>query len=286
MDEGARPRGGWKSWWESSWWLVVAAFAFLGFLLWCVVVAMTAKGASWWGTWNYETTGQLGDSFGVVSAVMTTAAAIFTARTLSDARRQTRLAEDEAAARRDEAEGAKAAAKRALDEQTFFRLLDQRREILGQVSCYQRTKYVHGPDAVQGIVTDVLNQAQGGMTMRESYLRYFDRHEDDLGNYFRFTYHIVKFCADRFDDDAYSYVRFLRAQMTGSEQALLALNCTFAAGAGSFEKYVNDFSLLHEMPTAYRQRFPFFEGVFHEKAFDPHGRAEIVAPLYPRGGDY
>lgn len=64
--------------------LVVVGLVF-GF--WAFVVGGSAAGWNWFHVdWDYERTGQLGDSFGVVSAVMTSLAAMFTYITMRDER--------------------------------------------------------------------------------------------------------------------------------------------------------------------------------------------------------
>lgn len=262
---------------------IVAGAALTGFAAWCIVVAMSGKGVSWWGGWDYETTGQLGDSFGIISAVMTTAAAIFTFRTLNDTRRQTELAEFEAQERKGEAIEARSNAKRTQDEQTFFRLLEQRQDILANVKVEVYDVIKSGHDAIQTIVERLNSNYyafEKGVEIR--YQNAYESNEDDLGTYFRFTYHIVKFAEDRFGLDAYSYLRFLRAQLSGSEQALIGLNCAFGGGVGEFERLLNKYSLLHEMPDSFCDAFPL-EHVYQERAFDPAGSDKIEEPLYPRG---
>ncbi|OYW35098.1 MAG: hypothetical protein B7Z42_15690, partial [Brevundimonas sp. 12-68-7] len=71
----------------------------------------------------------------------------------------------------------------------------------------------------------------------------FSSHRNDLGHYFRFTYHIIKFARDNFGPDAYEYVRLLRAQLSNAEITLIALNCAHGEGREKFLKWVETYSL-------------------------------------------
>ena len=103
----------------------------------------------------------------------------------------------------------------------------------------------------------------------EEYERGYHVHRNKLGHYFRFTYHIVGTVVDRFDDDEtrYKYLKLLRAQLSNSEQVLIALNCAYGEGQGTFKNWVEQFALLHNIDQSDRDELGLDE-VFAPGAFE------------------
>ncbi|HSX54501.1 MAG TPA: putative phage abortive infection protein [Sphingomonas sp.] len=76
---------------------------------------------------------------------------------------------------------------------------------------------------------------------------FYDRWMDDLGHYFRCLYHLMRLISESCPKDRFYYSRIVRAHLSNSEQVLLAYNCIFGEGRFEFVKYVEEFSMLHNM---------------------------------------
>ena len=252
--------------WRSTEFRVVALIT-ASAVLWAVVVGLSASGTNLFGVeWNFERTGQLGDSFGVVGALMATAAAAFTFLTL----RNERAENSRLRARQDDRD--RADSKREA-EATFFRLLDLRNSILERVRDPFRAashEPVLGQRAIwtiaKGLANEVVTPSGEVQRLHDAY---WSRVEGQVGHYLRFTYHIVGFASANFDNDRdrYDYVRLLRAQLSNAELELIALNSAYGAGNPHMKAHVERYALLHSLPedTIARLRL---RSLFSETAFD------------------
>jgi hypothetical protein len=94
------------------------------FLVWALVVGLSGKGLNLFKVgWDFERTGQLGDSFGVVGALMASLAAYFTFQALVDEKAETAKLRNREMIR-DQSD------KRNQAEITLFRMFDMRIIIL------------------------------------------------------------------------------------------------------------------------------------------------------------
>ncbi len=225
---------------------VVIGLAIVAILAWVVVVI----GSAGWGwnwlnrPWSFTTTGALGDSFGVVSAFMASAAAYYAYKAYRDARDQN------------------AVTAQQTKEASFLALLQHRLEVLAQVRFTTRE---HSDGKSQTIEV----RGQEALDKTDTTLRTASRAIDavffaettgkvwGLPNLFRFTYHVVSYADRQFpvpagralskSDPAYQQVRFLRAQMSNSELLLVALNCLLGEGREKFKSLVERYALLHNL---------------------------------------
>lgn len=220
-----------------GWWLVVVASG-AGFNL--INVA-----------WDFQRTALLGDSFGILSAIMASIAALFAFRTYQTARADSDRSERRAA------------------EPSYLNLVERRYDVLNRVRhVVLRLKPntfppEHVRDVMEGqaALDRVSATLIGGRRERpaEPLKTLFDGVVDGtfgLSNYYRFTYHIVAYADRQFGDPklkgtkvnpAYPYVRLLRAQLSESELVLIALNCLEGEGHAKFKPLVEDYGLLHNM---------------------------------------
>lgn len=269
--------------------LAPARWVFGGFAIWLAFVAASGAGVQIGGPWNFTVTGQLGDSFGILSAFMASMAAIFTYQTLTDTREQRVLAEREAAERRKEAllaredaasereEAEKRETERSKAEHrrdaegTFFRLLELRFRVLADLKIGKGSEQRIGTDAAEMYIGRILPgfyDEPAEFNLGDSYRKVFADNANDLGHYFRFTYHAILFAREQFGRDAYRYVRLLRAQLSSSEITLIALNCAHGEGREKFKELVEVYSLLHNITSIEREQFSLDE-YFSPRAFDP-----------------
>lgn len=194
------------------------------------------------GSWDFTQTGTLGDSFGVIGAFMATAAAIFTFNTMSNERHEARAREE--TDRRREA------------EQTFFQLMTLRNELISDISVSAGLVTYRGLDAIAHINSKLVSAIKGKSEdiAQAGYTRLYDKWRDQLGHYFRHTYHVILFADANFEAPVnYQYVRWVRAQMSNSEQTLLALNCLYGEGRKNFKGLVEFHALLHNIHPNERQ---------------------------------
>lgn len=237
------------------------------FAIWAAIVGLSADGTNLFGVeWDFERTAQLGDSFGVVGALMASLAAAFTFLTLRGERAENsrlRAREDD----RDRADRKREA------EATFFRLLDLRNSIVERVRDPLRAashQPVIGQRAILAIANGLAAKVETSSSeVQRLHNEYWSKVEGEVGHYLRFTYHIVRFATANFDNDhdRYSYVRLLRAQLSNAELELIALNSAYGAGKPHMKTFVEHYALLHSLPedTVGRLRL---RSLFTDAAFD------------------
>lgn len=282
---------------REPWWRMMlrppAVFVLAGFLLWCGFVALSGMGRGLRGPWDFSTMGELGDSFGLLSALMASMAAIFTYQTLADTQLQRMHAEKAAADQKIEADQAKEdlrverekaderelererATKRRDDEQTYFRLLELRLRVLEDVRIGKGETLKVGSDAVAHLVARIESppwHSDGAVNHELEFSKTYKSNVNDLGHYFRFTYHIILFAKENFGRGAYKYVRLLRAQLSNAEIVMIALNCAYGEGKEKMAPLVERYSLLHNMDRLSRARLAM-DRHFKPRAFDPDAKA-------------
>lgn len=218
-----------------------------GIIVWGIIVIYFGKANNNSNNaWNFSQTGQFGDSFGVIGAIMATAAAFFTFRTLKDERIENRRMREQDADRAVND-------KKRVAEETYFQLLNLRNSILERIQWkpYPNTgSELHGNTAIRYMVNTMKPEILESSNKTKKYEEYWNKFEGELGHYVRFIYHIVKFADEEFpnDCDSYKYVRLLRAQLSNAELELIALNSMFGEGDPSMKEFIEKFSLLHNLP--------------------------------------
>jgi uncharacterized membrane protein len=223
-----------RDWVPRLLWVAIAFAA-----LWVLVVLLSGLGINFWGReWSFEATGLLGDSFGVVSAVMTSLAAIFAFRTYRQARHEIEEQRKQSA------------------ETSYLNLLERRYALVDQLSSVHGMVR-EGHEVIEHMATQVRDR-HSDMGLELAYTAYaLDQTVKGLGTVFRYTYHLVAFAHQHFskapdapmtkDDGAYQMARILRAQLSDDEILLIALNCLHGGGKDKFKPLVERYALLHNM---------------------------------------
>lgn len=212
------------------------------FLVWGVVVGVSAAGVDLFHiAWSYERMGQLGDSFGVVSAIMTSLAAGFTYVTMQSERESNRelLANQRRSERRE---------RNSQAEATFFRLLEARRSVIEGIN-FEGIGVSGGQmafDYLINLMPEINNLTQSRLAYKSTY----DGNKSGLGHYLRLTYHVVKFADEHFlsDRKRYEMIRLLRAELSNSELLIISMNCAFGEGYRSFRPLAEKYALFHNIP--------------------------------------
>lgn len=192
--------------------------------------------------------GQLGDSFGALSSLMATLAAVGAWQAVS--------------LQRADAQEAKV---RAFND-VFFSLLSQLNAIVGSTDIIVRNKDERlsreNRDAFRSMLTSLrksipprkFGRSESGditiHTIAKSYQEFYHQKENDLGHYFRTVYQLCRFIHESVEIDKGFYFRLLRSQLSNSEQILIMYNCALGYGHRRFKSLVEQYSLLHNL------RFP------------------------------
>ncbi|WP_404419384.1 putative phage abortive infection protein [Brevundimonas vesicularis] len=236
---------------------------------WLALITGSAAHVTWldWKL-DYSQSGVFGDSFGGFSAIMAASAAYFTFCAFRSQRRSTR--------RLEVAERRRLKAERDRDaEQTLFRLMDLRNDVIQQISIDIGLSGYSGLAALSKI-SDVLSKKLAAKPGEADkiYAKHYEKWRDELGHYFRLTYHIVRFADVNFDPwKAYQYIRLLRAQLSNSEQILIALTCAYGEGRSTFKGWVENYALLHNIHPSDRTAL-LLDLLFEPSAFDRVGAIE------------
>lgn len=97
-------------------------------------------------------------------------------------------------------------------------------------------------------------QADRELLVKE-YNSFFDDHNDELGNYFRFLYNIIKFVHRSKIEDKEFYIGIVRAQLSSSETGLLLFNGLGRYGSGNMKGFIEQYSLLEHLSEDVRAEF-------------------------------
>jgi hypothetical protein len=82
-----------------------------------------------------------------------------------------------------------------------------------------------------------------------SYWEFYQKHQSDLGHYFRNLYHIFKFINNSDEPNKNSYTSLVRAQLSNDELFLLFYNCVSSLGNEKFKPLIEEYHLLQNLNT-------------------------------------
>jgi hypothetical protein len=241
--------------------------AVFGVLLACVLLVLlqgilAASGHTLIAT-DFNTSGLFGDSFGPVSALMASIAAV-------GAWSAVRLQHKELEDFRERADVDQQSQAQRDFEARFFGLLENFDNLVAAIRCS------HGPGTGQTgrpaltALTEEVSSRLLGRPKKEHlniYYDWFDGRADELGHYFRFLYHLTIY-TDHTSNNATQDMLFLRAKLSESELVLVALNCAYGEGKEKFKWFVEKYHLLHNM-TAQSKLALGFDELFADRAFEP-----------------
>jgi len=195
---------------------------------------------------RFDNTGTFGDSFGVISALMTSIAAYFAYRAYRSSQ--------------EELFGA----RRRAGEPTFLNLLERRFTLVDQLA----SGNLKGLGVLSNITYNIREAVARGDQFQAAYDRYAKAQGvRGLRNMFRYTYHIIVFAEDLFGVDveakgaakrnngSYPYVRLLRAQLSDDELLLIALNSLCDPDGEEFKTLLDRYGLLDNMKLEDRRQF-------------------------------
>jgi hypothetical protein len=213
-----------------------------------------------------DSSGTAGDMFGGLTAIFSGLAFAGLIVTMIMQNEDLRLQRKELTATRAELEGQKVQLKlqnqffeKQIFETTYFNLVRSLNELVSGIELKGGSR---GRDAIKEIKDWYFGQAAHGMkahrndgksdeeifqyALREYHVIYED-YNDDLGNYFRLLYRIVKFVDGSRIEGKRLYSDILRAQLSNSEVALLLANGLSEHGIRRMKPLIEKYHLLKHL---------------------------------------
>jgi hypothetical protein len=80
------------------------------------------------------------------------------------------------------------------------------------------------------------------------YEAFFQKHQSDLGHYFRYLYNIFKFIKESDVDNKKTYTSIVRAQLSDNELLLLFYNSLSKNGVEKFKPLIEEYQLMDNLP--------------------------------------
>lgn len=162
--------------------LQIAVSAFLGWA--ALILVLAAVDLFWpdqyrvpWPAMSFEKSGQFGDSFGVISAAMAAVAAYFAYQTYQASQAEVELLRKRSA------------------EPTFLNLLERRFNILNNIILNN----VEGVKAIKSLASGLRQDAEHNYDIKTQVSKSLSPDKaTGLRNYFRYTFHIVRFAEELF----------------------------------------------------------------------------------------
>lgn len=211
--------------------------------------------------------GARGDTFGALNTLLTGCAFIGILMSYQMEKRQLRTQMEELESQRAELLENRAASAKQAFENTFFKMLQNLREIERTMASVSRSRsLIHAMSGFSMPWTDAEAKSDIGRTYRDVV---YDKFEDSLGPYFRSLHHLLKFIdlsKSISQEEKYRYGNIVRAGLSKSELILIAANCCNEDLSQDFQIYLVRYRLLkHLSPPYYRTTM---EGIFPIDAFN------------------
>ena len=241
--------------------------------------------ASWPITFgNVDKAGVFGDSFGILTALFSGLAFAGLFVTILQQREDLDIQREDIDLTRAELKKQHATLRRQSFESTLFQMLRLQSDIVNTIDLTKTRKSIgiasttSGRDCfvvfyerLKGIYTTVQKrnpELSESDRQTAAYEKFWEKHQTELGHYFRHLYRIFVFIQanSEFDDVAYS--RIVRAQLSDQELLLLFYNCVNSRGIEKFLPIAEDFELFDNLPQD-QIIDPAHLGLCREEAFGP-----------------
>lgn len=229
------------------------AVALVGALWFISVVVQGLLAAHGWTLikFDFGLSGEFGDSFGSLSALMAAFAAIGAWEAVIDQRKALELS------RKSEDDLRKISAKRDF-ETTFFNLIDLFERVVSQTDIDRGPSKnpKTGKDAFSFFLERVnYNTGVYENQVGKSYIAIFEKYRSDLAHYYRIMYNIVNYVDKSLVEDKYLYVKILRSILSESELILVALNCHYGEGRDKFSPLLEKYAFLNNISVESRKKY-------------------------------
>lgn len=233
------------------------------FVVYAAIVVTSGAGFGVMETdWNFENSGQFGDSFGPLSAIFSCAAAICAFLAY-------RSQAEEVKRIKESAEVDRKSVYRRDFENTFFKMIDMIRQCVRDMdlTTYKKETY-SGTDVLDHLVFILWNSEQvcEPNLISQRYSQIYKGSKIDLPHYFRMCYHLVKFLDESEIENKQIYIRIFRATLSNPEMILIGLNAIYGGGKEKFRPLVEKYALLHNISSSDAIRLSIF-GEIDKSAF-------------------
>lgn len=233
------------------------------FVVYAAIVVTSGAGLGVIDTdWNFENSGQFGDSFGPLSAIFSCAAAICAFLAY-------RSQAEEVKRIKESAEVDRKSVYRRDFENTFFKMTDMIRQCVRDMdlTTYKNETY-SGTDVLNHLVFILWNSKNicQPHLMSQRYSDLYKITKSDLPHYFRMCYHLVKFIDESEIENKKLYIRIFRATLSNAEMVLIGLNAVYGGGKEKFRPLVEKYALLHNISSSDAIRLSIF-GEIDNSAF-------------------
>jgi hypothetical protein len=236
-----------------------------------VFLAVVLLGAGlWFALPDWATRGQFGDMYGVLNTTFSGLAFSALVFTLVLQRKELRLQRQELALTRAELEKQSAAqtehartALRQSFENTFFQLVRLHNDIVNAIDLVKAgegTRVTKGRDCFQvfykRLAEEYEPEARGNThpakatihMLNDVYMRFYAKHEAELGHYFRSLYNAVKLVHQSNVPDKRLYTNLVRAQLSSNELLIVFYNCLSEMGREKFKPLAIEYALFKHLP--------------------------------------
>lgn len=251
------------------------------------ILVVAIWGIFWYFLSNNPDRGTFGDMFGSVNALFSglafagvICAILLQMKELSLQRNELKLTREELKGQKEEMKMQNKTLQKQNFENTFFQLLGLQQEIIKGIDLVgDRGRIISGRDCfgvfyhrLKNMWNDELKKNIGAGNTKEEvanlvYLKFFDKHQSDVGHYFRSLYHIIKL-VDRSDvEDKRFYTSLVRAQLSSHELTLLFYNCHSDLGCEEFKPLVEKYGLLKNMPMDLLIDRPYHPNLYAPSAY-------------------
>ena len=246
---------------------------------------------------NPESPGTFGDMFGAANALFSALAFVGVVYAILLQRREIHLqgeelrqTKEELMKQREQMELQNQTLCNQSFENTFFQLLRLHNEMVAametkgsgaesnEIASRGRSCFVSFLGEVKRQLQPASRKTCGQLrdALSGAYMDFYERHQSDLGHYFRSLYNTVKLVDRSPVADKRLYTNLIRAQLSSYELALLFYNCLSELGYNKFKPLLEKYSMLKNMPLellCHRDHMALYEaGAFGGTYPDEEGR--------------
>lgn len=259
---------------------------------WFLLILLTSLVIAGWGATLFilhddPNRGTFGDMFGGVNALFSGLAFVGVIVAIFMQKKELELQRKELGYTREELQGQKEQLKAQNEtlqhqsfESTFFQLLRLQSEIIQSIDLIgTQNRVTSGRDCFQVFHKRLSEfwQKEGKVsgdpiqdieTVNSIYLKFYQKHQSEVGHYFRSLYNIVKFVDSSDAVDKRLYTNLIRAQLSSYELALLFYNTLSDMGRQKFKPLIETYSLLKTLDDALLFAPDAHKKLFEKSAFE------------------
>jgi hypothetical protein len=206
---------------------------------------------------SYRDNGPWGDFVGgTLNPILTCLTLLGVLFTIALQKAELTLTRDELSRSADALESQIAAIQKQNFEATFFQMLRTHGDIVNSIDLTSGSGVRKGRDCFEIFYARLKNNysnarnknnsASEASIVNDSYAKFWEMHQSELGHYFRFLFNIVRFVKSSQPESDF-YIKLVRSQLSDQELLLLFYNCLSPQGT-RFKQFVEEYALLDNLP--------------------------------------